>query len=91
MGWDRLIIDVEPRRLLVTSEPYVIYTARGYQPVVNVLERRTKREFYLFIAAKSLSNPLESLRKQNDGKTTGLEFWLHKEGAEKRSSYILEE
>jgi hypothetical protein len=86
-----LRIDIEPKRLLITSEPYVIYTARGYQPVVDVVELRSKREYYVFISAKSISQKLEALRHENAGKLAGLEIWIRKESSEKMAGYLVEE
>lgn len=86
-----LKIDTEPRRLLVTSEPYVIYTRWGYQAVVDVFERRTKREYYIYLSPRSLALALETLRQENDGKTAGLEFWLRKRSEDKKSDYLLED
>ncbi len=86
-----LKVDVEPLRLLVTSEPYVVYTVRGYQPVVNVIERKSRREYFLYISAQSISRSLEQLKVENGDRMLGLEFWLRKEGPEKTSKYVLEE
>lgn len=88
---EALRVDVEPRRLLVTSEPYVVYSARGYQPVVDVLEKKSRREYFLYLSAISLSHTLHVLQEENGGRTLGLEFWLRKESHEKTSKYILEE
>jgi hypothetical protein len=87
----RLKLDTEPKRLFVVSEPYVMYTAFGYEAVVDVIEKKTKREYYIFISPRSLAVKLESLRQENDGKTTGLEFWLRKKTADRASEYILED
>lgn len=86
-----LKIDVEPKRLLVTSEPYVIFTHRGYQPVIDVVERRSRREYYIFISAISLAASLEKLRLENGERMVGIEFWIRKQGPERTSKYIVEE
>lgn len=86
-----LKIDIEPKRLLITSEPYVVMTARGYAAVVNVLERKTKREFFIYIGALSLSKMLEQLSRENSGKMLGLEFWIRKRDADKLSPYVIED
>jgi len=87
----QLKIDMEPKKLLIVSEPYVRYTVRGYQAAVDVLEKKSKREYYIFISAKSLSLPLEQLRIENNESTIGLEFWINKKSDEKTSPYILAE
>jgi len=86
-----LKIDVEPRRVQIISEPYVIYTKRGYQPVVDVIDTKNKREYNLFISAKSLSERLEMLKSENNGRFRGLEFWIRKQSYERTAPYILEE
>ena len=88
---ERLVIDIEPKLLVVISEAYVIYTVRGYQPVVDVMDRKTKREYFLFISAVSITKPLEQLRNENGGKHKGLEFWIYKEGPDRSAKYILED
>ena len=87
----QLKVDTEPKRLLVTSEPYVIFGTWGYQVVVDVFEKRTKREYYIYLSARSLAKAIEVIRQDNGGKTTGLEFWLRKENDERSAPYILEE
>lgn len=90
-GLSVLKIDIEPVRLLVTSEPYVVATARGYQAVVNVFERRSRREYLIYIGAISLTTALEQLRRENAGSLVGVEFWLRKEDSSRYSRYVVEE
>jgi hypothetical protein len=87
----RLKIDIEPRRILITSEPFVLYTPFGYQPVVEVLEVKTKRTYLLSIAARSLSQPLEQFRIENNGYMTGVEVWIRKKSTDRKSPYIVED
>jgi len=87
--YDFLRIDTEPRYLQVISEPYVVYTKHGYQPVIDVFEKKQKRPYSLYISAKSLSNDLELLRNENNGRLNGCEFWIRKTGFAKTSSYEL--
>ena len=87
---ENLKIDIEPRYLLITSEPYVVFTMRGYAPVLNVFEKKTGREYRIFISAKSLSDKLEKLLLGNGEKFVGLEFWIRKESDDKFSKYLLE-
>lgn len=88
---EQIKIDAEPRCLQVISEPYVIYTRRGYQPALDVYERKTRKQYVLYIAARSLTEKLEILRRENAGRFNGLEFWIRKESYEKTSPYIVEE
>ena len=88
--YDYMRVDAEPKLLQITSEPYVIFTKRGYQPVVNVLEKKRKMNLILFISPVTLTRQLEPLREENNGQFIGLEFWIRKESYEKTSSYILE-
>jgi len=88
---DALKIGAEPKRLLVTSEPYVVLTARGYQAALGVFEQRSKREYFIYIGARSIAMPLEQLRKENGGRMLGLEFWVRKRDEGRFSEYIVEE
>lgn len=87
---DYLRVDAEPKYIQIISEPYVIFTSRGYQPVVDVVERKSKTSTRLFITARSLAERLEILRQDNGGNFSGLEFWLRKESYKKTAPYILE-
>lgn len=85
-----LSVTVEPLRLQILSEPYVIFTRRGYQCVALVMNQRRKSTHMLFLSAGSLANQLEPLRKENGGHLSGLEFWVRKASPEKTSKYIIE-
>ncbi len=78
--------------LKIVSEPTVFLTFRGYAPVVEVrLDGDPAGETnFLYIAAKSLSEPLEELRRKNGGKFTGLHLRLRKESADKFAPYIVQ-
>jgi hypothetical protein len=86
---DRIVIEVEPVKLQTISEPYVVSTPFGYQVAIDVFETKKKRKKSLLLAAKSLFTELESLREENNGKLNGLEFWINKESAEKKSKYVI--
>lgn len=90
-GVETLKVTIEPRRVLVASEPYVVYTSRGYAAALDVVDLRKKREYRLFIGAASLSKPLHEMAEANSGRHSGLEFWLRKEGDERTSRYVVEE
>ena len=62
--------------LEIISEPDVVLTFRGYAPILRVQKCRTGVEYSLYISAKSLAEPLEELRKNNDGilREYGYEF-----------------
>ena len=86
---ERIIVEFEPVKIQTISEPYVVYNSFGYQVAIDVFEVKRKRNKSLLLAAKSLSNALESLREENNGSLLGLEFWISKESEEKKSKYIL--
>jgi hypothetical protein len=86
-----LKIDVEPKQLLITSEPYVLFTGRGYQAVVNVIERKSRREYFIYLGAQSLADALEKMRMVNSEKMVGLEFWIRKKDSSKFAGYVVEE
>ncbi len=84
-------VDIEPRKVIITSEPYIIFTARGYQPVVKVYDSKARREYFMYISAASLARPLEILRNENSGNFVGLEFWISKESSDRTAKYVIEE
>ena len=73
--------------LLVTGEPIAKLTSRGYAPVLPVKVEQTSLDYILYITAKSLSEPLEKLRTQNNWNFTGLKFEIRKQGTEQTSPY----
>lgn len=85
-----LSIDADPILVQILSEPYLVCTKRGYQPIVKVILSKKKTIHLMFIAASSLTRQLEDLRLQNNGLFTGLEFWVRKESYKQMASYILE-
>lgn len=85
-----LKIDVEPKRLMASSEPYVIFGTRGFQPVLDVVERKSKRDHFIYISARSLGIGLQKLAEENGGSLVGCDFWVHKSGEEKTALYIVE-
>lgn len=74
-------------RIAVIGEPSVILTVRGYAPILTVRQERNDLEYILYISAKSLSDPLELLRKQNGDKFTGLDIELRKTTSERSAPY----
>lgn len=85
-------ITTEAVILKIVSEPTVFLTFRGYAPVVEIrLDNDPSGEtYYLYIAAKSLSEPLEDLRKKNGGKFAGIHLRLRKESTDKFAPYIVQ-
>ena len=71
----------------VVSEPNVLLTYRGYVPVLLVLVDGKRVPRCLYIAAKSLAEPLEEMRQDNNGLFKGLKFQLRKSGDEKTAAY----
>ncbi|MBI2933037.1 MAG: hypothetical protein HYY16_15440 [Planctomycetes bacterium] len=71
----------------IMSEPYVVMTFRGYEPVVDVQTGGAKKR--LFIGPKSLGQALEpSVRKS--GKFAGLRFRVKKESGDRMAPYVVE-
>ncbi|MDB4184078.1 hypothetical protein N9751_00885 [Alphaproteobacteria bacterium] len=83
-----------PIQIIITSEPYVIFTDfLGYQPVINVKKaiEGDVEEFLVYISAKSFSRSLKTFVDSNDYKFKGLELTIYKESDERMSKYIVEE
>lgn len=74
----------------ILTDPFVIYTKRGYSPVLLVEELNTEEKCLLFVSAKSLSEFLEKLRKER-GALVGVNVRVRKRGEEKFSTYEVEE
>lgn len=75
----------------ITSEPYVIYTKRGYQPVINISKVHTGEDGYLIISAQSLSDPLHQLAERNCGRLSKLVLLIKKASRDRMSPYIVSE
>ena len=88
---DQLKVDAEPKYVQIVSEPYIVLNRWGYAPVLDVIERKTKATWTLFISAATLSHQLELLKEENGGNFSGLEFWIRRESYDKRAPYILEQ
>lgn len=76
--------------LEIVSDPDVVLTFKGYAPILRVRNSRTGLEYILYISAKSLAEPLEELRKNNDGVFRGIHLRIRKESMEKISKYVIE-
>lgn len=87
-----LKVDTEAVRIRIISEPYVTYSAFGYQPAVDVFHLKKKRTMRLFVSAKTLGQQLEAIRVSNERESlSGIEVWIHKESNDRRSKYVLSE
>jgi hypothetical protein len=71
----------------IVSGPDVILTIRGYAPVVTIKDLQTCLEFVMYIAAKSLAEPLESLRADNAGQFVGLKLRIRKQSSDRTAPY----
>ena len=74
----------------ILSDPFVVYKSRGYAPVILVEDLDSEQQCILFVAAKSLSECLEPIRKKR-GNLVGLNIRIRKEGDERFSRYDVEE
>ena len=87
----RLEVTTEPVLIRIISDPYVVPTARGYQPVVDILALKVKKKFFIYIGSSSITKQLEALRVFNSDSLINLEFWIRKASDERMAPYILEE
>ena len=73
----------------VISEPDVVLGYKGYAPVLRVKAIKTGLDYLLYIGAKSLAEPLESLRtSRGSGRGfLGLRMQIRKQSTEKFSRY----
>jgi len=93
LTFDRLVVDQEPRLLLFTSEPYVVYMRTGFTVAADVLisNKATKQEKTLLISAQSLSEQLMIRMADCNNLLTGIEVWVYKSGPERTSKYLVED
>jgi hypothetical protein len=89
MNKERIIIDIEPRKLRFDSEPYVLAIKSYYVAAIDVFEIKTKKSYYLLISPYSLSSVLIDWQNKNQGSLIHLEFWINKKSSEKKSPYEL--
>ena len=87
---ETLNVGTEEAVVTVAGEPYVIFTFRGYAPVVTV-RTEAGEERVLFLSAQSLAAPLEEMRKRNGNRFTGLRFGVRKESTDRFAKYVLRE
>ena len=73
--------------LEIISDADVILTTFGYAPFLRVREIRTNTEYRLYISAKSLAEPLEDIRKDNDNRFEGIQFRIRKESTDQKARY----
>ena len=52
---ERIVIDSRPRKLRAESEPYLVFLGRTFLPVIDVLELRTNKEYFLIISPQSIA------------------------------------
>ncbi len=76
--------------LIAVAEPIAKYTSRGYAVVLPVRVLSTNLEYILYLSARTLAEPIERLREENDGRFTGLRFRVRKESTDKLAKYIVE-
>lgn len=76
--------------LKVVSEPYVVFTNRGYAPVVDVENTTDGNKYQFYIQALSIAKKFEELKKENDEKFAGINIKVKKESSDKFAPYIIE-
>lgn len=81
---------VDPVNVKILTEPYVVLTARGYAPVVDVEVDGEPDKKVMFISAASLSQALEEFRSANEGRFTGIRMRVKKESADRFARYVVE-
>jgi len=87
---ERIKVDIAPKKLRVESEPYVTFVGRNFVAVIDVLDIKTGREYFLIISAQSISQYLVRWQEENNGKLTHVEFWINKIGEERKAPFELE-
>ena len=86
---EQIRISEEIQLLKITSEPYVNYGRRGYQPIINVENLQSGVIGYLVLSAISLSESIHQLVKENGGVYVGLNILIKKASRDRMSPYIV--
>ncbi|MBF0232210.1 MAG: ParA family protein [Desulfamplus sp.] len=73
--------------LIVTGEPSIIITFKGYAPILPVKLKKSGLHYQLYISAKSIAECIEPLRKKNNGLFKNLEFSIRKASDDRLSRY----
>jgi hypothetical protein len=88
-GLPMLKVGTAPTNVEVVSEPFIRLTFRGYVPCLKVKVVKSGLDYALAINAKSLTEALDKIRKQNEGFFVGLKFQLCKKDESQMAPYIL--
>jgi hypothetical protein len=73
----------------IESEPYVIYTKRGYQPAVDVIDLHSGTEGFMIISAMSLADGIQPMVLANKNKFSGIIAVISRASREKTAPYIV--
>jgi len=87
---ERLIVDSAPKKLRIESEVYSVFVGRNFVPVIDVIEIKTGREYFLIVYAQSISRPLAEWIRENNSSAMHIEFWINKKSDQKTAPYELE-
>lgn len=79
------------RQIEIISEPYVILNSFGYIPAVEVKVENKNINQFMYINPKTLAEPLDKLRIQNNNKFIGIKLKIRKASEERTAKYEIEE
>ncbi|MDP7033373.1 MAG: hypothetical protein QF752_02655 [Planctomycetota bacterium] len=84
--YDTLKVGTEEMELTIVTEPFVVFTHRGYTPVINVEDKGGDR-FTFFISSSSVARELQPLIDDRGGRFKDLKILVKKESEEKFAKY----
>ena len=87
-NFESLRVTTDPIEVEFVSEPYVVYTIRGFAPVVDIQVKGGEKHT-LFISPSSLANGLIPLLEKK-GKFTGIRVLLKKDSADRFAKYVVQ-
>ena len=79
------------RQIEIISEPYVILNSFGYIPAVEVKVENKNINQFMYINTKTLAEPLDKLRIQNNNNFIGIKLKIRKASEERTAKYEIEE
>ncbi len=84
--YDTLRVGTEEIQLKILTEPYVVFTHRGYAPVINVEDTEGER-YTFYISSSSVARELQPLIDDRAGRFKDLKILIKKESDDKFAKY----
>ena len=71
------------------GEPEIVYTRRGFAPVVEIRDEKTREKFVMFLSSKSLAEGVQKLLEANKNLFSGIRIHVKKESDDRYAQYVI--